>query len=574
MGKHLGIAAVTAQVQKLGQGEADAQAPLSEGGEAAFCPGLDALRKLAGEFFRRLHVLGDGRNGISLGGDLGHALVDGRERSVVGDHEQPEVGGQLGHIRHRLIGIRDDPRIHAGVLHAHLQVVRPHAAHEHDQVLVCSQALEIDIPQPADIAAVAFHVVHEEGGDPAALRLGDQVEVLIEAGGVLRQIEHHFAAAHLQGLQASVAGVEIAHRLDDLIVRSTHQMRRRVYGEQVVDHVRTGIIRLDMRDNLRFGSIDGHLGGNPVCRLGHIEGHAISIDSAIPRSKGQGGAAVVALRAMVFAQLAVLAVVVFDGAAALLADTHVAGPGQGQAQILADADGDLRIGYPARDGLAHGVVGVIDQDGFGGGGKGGHDAFLDAAHFADAVQLVAEQVQKKHVLGLELGKRLRKPELVALEHAPIAFARLEQTGCDTGIKIGSRAVAHHAHARCLHAVREHIGDGGLTIRSDHADAAATQFARGIRDDPGVHIQGNLAGEVCRRPMEHIAQGECSCRAYELGCSRANSHNLLLVSLFRNLAIEPCQTQAAPGRLGFASFPGGPITPRSIEVPYGKLISKQ
>ena len=329
-----------------------------------------------------------------------------------------------------------------------------------------------------------------------------------------------------------------------------------------------------MRDDLRFGSVGSRLGGNPIRRLSHIEGHAIAVDAAIPCGKGQGGAAVAALRAMVFAQLAVLAVAVFDGAAALLADTHIAGPGQGQAQILADADGDLRVGNPACDGLAHRIVCVIDQHGFGRGGKGGYDAVLDAAYFAYTVQLVAEQVQKQHVLGLELGKRPRKPELVALEHAPVALARLEQAGGDAGIKVRSRAVAHHAHARCLHAVRKHVGDGGLAIGSDNANAAATQLARGIRDDPGVHIQGNLAGEVCRRPMEHIAQGECSCRAYELGCSRANSHDLLLVSLFRNLAIEPRQTQAAPGRLGSASFPGGPITPRSIEVPYGKLISRQ
>ena len=80
-----------------------------------------------------------------------------------------------------------------------------------------------------------------------------------------------------------------------------------------------------------------------------------------------------------------------------------------------------------------------------------------------AVELVAKQVQKHDEIGLQLRRDLSKPQLVALEHAPIGLLGLQKRRRHTRIQVGARPVAHDRLARSFERIGEQVRDGSLAV---------------------------------------------------------------------------------------------------------------
>ena len=125
--------------------------------------------------------------------------------------------------------------------------------------------------------------------------------------------------------------------------------------------------------------------------------------------------------------------------------------------------------------------------------------------FARAIELVAEQVQQHDEVGLQLGHDLGQPQLVALEHAPVGGAGVQQRACDAGIEIGARAVARDGFTGGLERVCEQVRDRRLAVRPDNHDGSLGHPRLQVRDEVRVNDEARLAGEVGRRPVSHVCE---------------------------------------------------------------------
>ena len=115
-------------------------------------------------------------------------LLDQRRKGrVVGDGIESVAGGFIRNGTDRLLDIRDNRGIDAGVLEAHLHVVRARAAGKGDKSRCVGDALKVDVVDPRDIVAVGVVVVEEERAESAACRL-DGLDLSIEAHGIFGQV--------------------------------------------------------------------------------------------------------------------------------------------------------------------------------------------------------------------------------------------------------------------------------------------------------------------------------------------------------------------------------------------------
>ena len=141
--------------------------------------------------------------------DIRQHLVHRGQCGVVRDQVRVLLGRPASDARQQIFGVRNHLRFDAGVLQTHLHVVRAQAAREHGELgRIVRQLLEVDIPQPRHVAAIALLVVYEEGHHLVARVLRHDLEVLIEAGGVLREVQQHAPTGDIERLQAPVLRVE------------------------------------------------------------------------------------------------------------------------------------------------------------------------------------------------------------------------------------------------------------------------------------------------------------------------------------------------------------------------------
>ena len=217
------------------------------------------------------------------------------------------------------------------------------------------------------------------------------------------------------------------------------------------------------------------------------------------------GARETARRAREGAQLPVLAIRVLQHGGATLTHLRVGHRVLRQAEVLVHAEGDGAVRRAVRDGGAQRVVGVVHEHGVRRLLKRAHDAVLDAVDFAHAVKLIAKQVEQHHVGGLQLRQNLRQPQLVALEHAPVGWARVQQRGCHARVEVRAGAVAHHAVPGQLEGVGQQIRHRGFAVCAHDAYRALFQLRRQVRYEVGVHVQRDFAGEVRGGTVEHVLE---------------------------------------------------------------------
>ena len=293
--------------------------------------------------------------------------------------------------------------------------------------------------------AVGLFVVDEEGDRLRRSVLLDDLEVLVEARGILREVEQDASPLDGIALQATVFRVEGLDGGLNRIVSAAHKVGRDAHREQVVHHVGTAECRADRL--CRCGLARVRL------RAGDVEGKLALAKFHVLRREIERGAGEAARRAMPSSQLAVLAEIVFEHRRAQLAHRGVGDRILRKAHALAHPERNLarplapgQLGGALCDGGAQGVVGVENEDGLRRCGERLDNAVLDTIDFATTVELVAKQVQKKHVGRLELRRHLLQPQLVGLEDAPIGLFRMKKRRRYAGIKIRARPVAHDAGA--------------------------------------------------------------------------------------------------------------------------------
>ena len=115
--------------------------------------------------------------------------------------------------------------------------------------------------------------------------------------------------------------------------------------------------------------------------------------------------------------------------------------------------------------------------------------------FPHAVELVAEEVEQHHVIGLELGQGFREPEFVAFENAPIGLGRVKESRGDAGIEVRARPIAGNGFTRCLECVGEQVRYRGLAVRAHDHNRSLAQPRPQVCDERRVYIQADFAGEV-------------------------------------------------------------------------------
>ena len=209
--------------------------------------------------------------------------------------------------------------------------------------------------------AVGLFVVDEEGDRLRRSVLLDDLEVLVEARGVLREVEQD--ASPLDGvvLQTAVLRVEGLDGGLDRVVSAAHEVSRDAYREQVVDHVGTAERRTNRPCRCSFA--------RARLRTGDVEGKLALAKFHVFRREIERGAGEATRRAMPSSQLTVLAEVVVEHRRAQLAHRGVGDRVLRKAHALAHPERNLArplapglLGGALCDGGAQGIVGVENED--------------------------------------------------------------------------------------------------------------------------------------------------------------------------------------------------------------------
>ena len=520
--QHAHVAAVAVQVQQVGEQMRDdygalvACRPLA-GGHAIGALGPEVARR--GRFSRGgLHFAACGHGSVQRG-------LATRQRRVVRDDVRAHLARLLRDAMKQVIGVFDGLGIDAGVLQAHGHVAPADAAGVRRQRARLRQLLEVDVPQPRHVAPVGLLVVDEEGHHLRCLVLRHDFEVLVEAGGVLRQVQQDAAPGKIVGLQAPVLRVERVDGLLQRLVRAPQQACGHAHRGQVVHHISSAETGLHRERPFAPDIASAGLGKRerqPVGSQLHVLGGEV-----------ERRAREAAVRAAPFAQLAVLAPVVLEHGGAALAHRGVGNGVLRQAHALGHAEGDRPRALAARqlpgtvgDGRAQRIVGVVYQHGFRRAAQRLDDAVLDAIDLAAAIKLVAEQVQQHHIVRAQLRQDLRQPQLVALEHAPVGLVGVQQRRGHARIQVRARAVADDPLARRLKHIGKQVGNGGLAVGSHHAHASALKLAAQVRDKLRVHVQCHFAREVRGGAVEHVFQAPSGDAADGAGGDESQSHGFL------------------------------------------------
>ena len=233
-------------------------------------------------------------------------LLDQRRKGrVVGDGIESVASLLVCHGTDRLLDIRDDGGIDAGVLEAHLHVVRARAAGKGDKPRCVGDALKVDVVDPRHIVAVGIVVVEEEGAEPAACRFNG-LNLAIETHGILGQVCLDGTAGDLPAAHTPAGG--------DVGIERGLQMRRvhaqLVGGEEgcgyVVDHVQAVVARGDV-----YGSRVGRRSKDQVKAV------AVTAELHARHATDKPGAGPAARGTMVCAKLSVLHIVVLQRRVAL-----------------------------------------------------------------------------------------------------------------------------------------------------------------------------------------------------------------------------------------------------------------
>lgn len=201
----------------------------------------------------------------------------------------------------------------------------------------------------------------------------------------------------LKGLQAAVRRAVCAHAsLERIGAHYAGKFGNGISRKHVVHHVDARLVRANR------ASVNGEL-------------EAVFAHAHIACCKAQVGALPSAMRAVIGAKLAVVHVIVFQRFAALLAKTAVGDAIGGKPQAAFDAKRHRFIRNARGNSGAQRVVAIVDKGGFGRLRKRRGNSVLHTVHFAEAVKLVAEQVQQHEITRAHARQHILGVHFVAFE---------------------------------------------------------------------------------------------------------------------------------------------------------------
>ena len=422
----------------------------------------------------------------------------------------------------------DDRRLDAGVLQAHGQIVGARAAGKHHRIRLVGELFEIDIPNPRNVAAISYLVVDEEGHHLGAPVGFHDLQVLVEARGVLRQVQQHVATTQTVTLQTAVARVESILGPLEIGRGNAHLAAKGIGGHKIVGGVGRRLRRMH-----RFAA------GRPA----DLHGHASGPDGDVAPGEVQRRAREVALVAEIVAELTVLAVMVAHHAVALLAHLGVGDGVLGQAHRLAQTIGDRVVGHLVGNAGAQRVVGVVHEHGVRRGGQRACNGRLDAVDFAAAVELVAEQIQQQHVVRVQMRQHMGKPQLVAFEDAPLGGRLLQKRRGNAGGQIGPGAVADNSASSGFKGIGQKVVRRGLPVGTHCDDRTLRALAAQLIKQRRINLERDLPRQVGRRTVRHMAQPPGRNGTGRLRKRKPQAHTRTSL-LLRGDGRADCRTQAS------------------------------
>ena len=398
-----------------------------------------------------------------------------------------------------------EARVDPGVLHAHGHVGG--AVTRDDHLLECAREIaelfKICVPDPGNVRPVGPAVVEAEHKHELVRDILQEGEKLIEARGVFRQ--HNLGSALTEGkiLHAPEAAFEARHGGDRGLGRDPHLCHRGDGGDGVIDVVQCR--EIDLRQIALAIRADDDAAAVGALLRGIRDG---VIRLCAP---------VAAFRAAEAAEVTVGDIVVL---VLRLAADAVACVGQfalfpGGNGALVNPEEARLVVQIIRQRRCQRAVGVeTERDGLRQGRQRRADIRKRMRHLTVAVELIAEEVQDNHDLGLELGEDLYGRSFVTLDDGIFLFAFAEKRGvhhefrCNAGQKIRAGAVGKIVFSLSGKALLNHAGGGSLAVGAGDGDGfhAAREDRQQIRTDPERPLTGHggtaamyQAGKAAQQP---------------------------------------------------------------------------
>src|SRR3954471_10583211 len=143
------------------------------------------------------------------------------------------------------------------------------AARRHDPVDAAEQRLEVDVPDPRDVAAVCDRVVQRDDGNARRTTLDERAHGFVRARGILDQQQEQLLAVDRDALEPAESGAEATETVDDLVEGGAESARKRRGTDGVVDVVETRQRQLDAPRSLGRHEIEcGPLEAGELDRAG------------------------------------------------------------------------------------------------------------------------------------------------------------------------------------------------------------------------------------------------------------------------------------------------------------------
>ena len=265
-----------------------------------------------------------------------------------------------------------------------------------------------------------------------------------------------------------------------------------------------------------------------------IEHEAVFLQTHIRRRESELGTRPSAIGATIGAELAIVHVVVFQRAAALLAETAIGNAVGGKAHVARDAERKRFVGNAVGNGRAQRIVAVEHERGFRRFRERFGDGGLNAVDFAKTVELVAEQVQQHEIMRAKARQHILGIHLVAFEatHGRLRGARgvdnlrrvrrEHERRHDARLQVVSLAIAIQRHARSLQAIGNEVRGGGFAVRARNHGYGIHLF-RQVDQNRRIDLERHGAWNITGRAMHERFAAPSGRSTQSHGSRRTNSH---------------------------------------------------
>ena len=358
---------------------------------------------------------------------------------------------------------------------------------------------EINIPQPAHIAAVGIFVVDDDHRVVAGRR--ERGERQAEPHRILDQQQFDRRAADADGFAAAERRGHAGQRCDQTVVRS--DALRSVGGDRTHDGGSGGRVE-QVIDAFEFHGCGDVVAVDPVrgfvvaymgeCRIGIKTVRIVDNSGSGLRAGG-----------------------LHIGIVHVIIGWEIAAQRLGQAEIP-HLHARLHLVGKPRDTR----IFTIEHHSPGGRARHVGEQAGGVVDFAEAVKLVPHHVQQQGVAGTDLTDEMHGVRLIKLQHRDIRVqmpegAHLSEQGGDhTAREIRAGRVREHAQPHIGKHGGDHAGRGGFAVRAGHQHHPVRQRTQGAGEEARVDALNHFAGQRAAAMVQQTRRvpdcpADCRCR---------------------------------------------------------------